>query len=79
MVYRVYTRNGALIYHGRSANVAQEMYEIGEQEEQDADKAEELAVADQANKSDNPMAKAQGYTILQWAFDEPALHTRLDY
>lgn len=39
VVYRVYTRNGALIYHGRSANVAQEMYEIGEQEEQDADKA----------------------------------------
>lgn len=37
--YRVYTKNGALIYIGESANVAQELYEIGEQEEKDADKA----------------------------------------
>ena len=37
--YRVYTRNGALIYVGESAGAAQEMYEIGEQEEKDADKA----------------------------------------
>lgn len=39
VIYRVYTQNGSLIYQGRSANVAQEMYEIGEQEEQDANKA----------------------------------------
>lgn len=34
--YRVYTAQGALIYIGESANVAQELYEIGEQEEIDA-------------------------------------------
>ena len=39
--YRVYTKNGALIYVGESASAAQEMYEIGEQEELDARKARE--------------------------------------
>ena len=39
--YRVYTKNGALIYVGESAGAAQEMYEIGEQEEEDARKARE--------------------------------------
>ena len=37
--YRVYTTRGALIYVGQSANVAQELYEIGEQEELDAERA----------------------------------------
>ena len=37
--YRVYTDRGALVYIGESANVAQELYEIGEQEELDARKA----------------------------------------
>ena len=41
--YRVYTRSGALIYVGESAGAAQEMYEIGEQEEQDARKAREAS------------------------------------
>ena len=41
--YRVYTKNGALIYVGESAGAAQEMYEIGEQEEQDARKARETS------------------------------------
>jgi len=31
---------------------------------------EELAVADQANKSDNPMAKARDILFYEWAFDE---------
>jgi len=33
-------------------------------------KQEELAVADQANKSDNPMAKARDILFYEWAFDE---------
>jgi len=37
--YKVYTTRGALIYVGQSANVAQELYEIGEQEELDAERA----------------------------------------
>lgn len=37
--YKVYTNRGALIYIGESANVAQELYEIGEQEELDAEHA----------------------------------------
>ena len=41
--YRVYTKSGALIYVGESAGAAQEMYEIGEQEEQDARKAREAS------------------------------------
>lgn len=41
--YRVYTKNGALIYVGESAGAAQEMYEIGEQEEEDARKAREAS------------------------------------
>lgn len=39
--YRVYTRNGALIYVGYHAGAAQEMYEIGEREELDARKTRE--------------------------------------
>jgi hypothetical protein len=31
--YRVYTANGALVYIGNSANVAQEIYENGEADE----------------------------------------------
>ena len=31
--YRVYTSNGALVYIGSSANVAQEIYENGEADE----------------------------------------------
>ena len=31
---------------------------------------EELAVADQANLSDNPMAKARDILFYEWAFDE---------
>lgn len=31
--YRVYTSNGALVYIGDSANVAQEIYENGEADE----------------------------------------------
>ena len=31
--YRVYTSNGALVYIGNSANVAQEIYENGEADE----------------------------------------------
>jgi len=37
--YKVYTTRGALIYVGESANVAQELYEIAEQEELDAERA----------------------------------------
>jgi hypothetical protein len=33
-------------------------------------KQEELAVADQANLSDNPMAKARDILFYEWAFDE---------
>ena len=41
--YRVYTKSGALIYVGESAGAAQEMYEIGEQEELDARKTREIS------------------------------------
>lgn len=37
--YKVYTTRGALIYVGESASVAQELYEIGETEELDAERA----------------------------------------
>jgi len=37
--YRVYTSKGALLYVGYSAGAAQEMCEIGEQEEIDAELA----------------------------------------
>ena len=47
--YRVYTKNGALIYVGESAGAAQEMYEIGEQEEEDARKAREASSSRQSN------------------------------
>ena len=47
--YRVYTAQGALIYIGESANVAQELYEIGEQEEIDARRAREA----RSNRSSN--------------------------
>jgi len=32
-IYKVFTSRGALIYHGTILSVAQEMYEIGEQQE----------------------------------------------
>ena len=41
--YRVITSSGALIYIGHNAGAAQEMYEIGEQEELDARKAREIS------------------------------------
>lgn len=47
--YRVYTAQGALIYIGESANIAQELYEIGEQEEIDARRAREA----RSNRSSN--------------------------
>lgn len=31
---------------------------------------EELAIADQANLSNNPMAKARDILVYEWAFDE---------
>ena len=42
-IYKVFTSRGALIYHGTILSVAQEMYEIGEQEELDARKAREAS------------------------------------
>jgi len=39
--YRVYTKNGALIYVGHHAGAAQEMYENGEREELDVRKTRE--------------------------------------
>ena len=39
--YRVYTKNGALIYVGYHAGAAQEMYENGEREELDVRKTRE--------------------------------------
>jgi len=47
--YRVYTKSGALIYVGESAGAAQEMYEIGEQEEKDARKAREAGSSRQSD------------------------------
>lgn len=47
--YKVYTARGALIYVGESANVAQEFYEIGEQEELDAEHARK-ACSDRSSK-----------------------------
>ena len=52
--YRVYTSNGALVYIGTSANVAQEIYENGEADELQRRKHAELRRnADSSRPSDS--------------------------
>ena len=52
--YRVYTANGALVYIGSSANVAQEIYENGEADELQRRKHAELRRnADSSGPSDS--------------------------
>ena len=50
-IYKVFTSRGALIYHGTILNVAQEMYEIGEQEELEEKRRAELARKTGSNRS----------------------------
>ncbi len=51
--YRVYTANGALVYIGDSASVAQEIYETGEADELQRKKYAELRRnADSSRPSD---------------------------
>ena len=49
--YRVYTSNGALVYIGNSANVAQEIYENGEADELQRRKYAELRGDDSSSRS----------------------------
>jgi len=52
--YRVYTSNGALVYIGSSASVAQEIYENGEADELQRKKYAELRRnADSSGSSDS--------------------------
>ena len=50
-VYKVFTSRDALIYHGTILSVAQELYEIGEQEELEEKKRAELARKTRSNRS----------------------------
>lgn len=49
--YRVYTSNGALVYIGSSANVAQEIYENGEADELQRRKYAKLRGDDSSSRS----------------------------
>ena len=49
--YRVYTGNGALVYVGESASVAQEIYEKGEADELQRRKYAELRRDDSSSRS----------------------------
>ena len=50
-VYKVFTSRDALIYHGTILSVAQELYEIGEQEELEEKRRAELARKTGSNRS----------------------------
>ena len=50
-VYKVFTSRDALIYHGTILSVAQELYEIGEQEELEEKRRAELARKTRSNRS----------------------------
>ena len=51
--YRVYTGNGALVYVGESASVAQEIYEKGEADELQRKKYAELRRNDSSSGPSN--------------------------
>ena len=50
-IYKVFTSRDALIYHGTILSVAQELYEIGEQEELEEKRRAELARKTGSNRS----------------------------
>ena len=50
-IYKVFTSRDALIYHGTILSVAQEMYEIGEQEELEEKRRAEFARKTGSNRS----------------------------
>jgi hypothetical protein len=50
-IYKVFTSRDALVYHGTILSVAQEMYEIGEQQELEEKRRAELARKTSSDRS----------------------------